>query len=107
MHCLCDTDLVSDGATGEPTWNGPANQVYANAVKIGGGGFDVMLTFGLQQVADAASEQNQPPIGEVVRVSMSWAHAKSMIPLLARMVADYESKYGEVPAPGFGDNWRA
>lgn len=106
MHCLCDTDLVSDKTPAGPTWNGPANQVYANAVKIGGGAFDVMLTFGLQQAADATSEQNQPPIDEVVRVSMSWAHAKSMIPLLARLVADYESKYGEVPAPGFGDNWR-
>lgn len=99
---------MSNEATGLPDWNGPAQQVYANAVKINGGAFDVMLTFGLQQVPpNGAPEQEQPPVDEVVRVSMSWGHAKSMIPLLARMVADYESKYGEVPAPGFGDNWRA
>jgi hypothetical protein len=37
---------------------------------------------------------------------MSWGHLKSMIPLLARMVADYESRVGEIPAPGFEDNWK-
>jgi len=52
-------------------------------------------------------DSGEQTLEEVARVSMSWGHAKSMIPLLAKMVADYESKYGEVPAPGFGDNWRA
>ncbi len=99
---------MSDEAAEPPAWSGPAKQVYANAVKIHGGAFDVMLAFGLQQGPVDGPEDGRPaPVEEVVRVSMSWAHAKSMIPLLARLVADYEAKYGEVPAPGFDDNWRA
>jgi hypothetical protein len=36
----------------------------------------------------------------VVRVAMSWAHLKSMIPLFVRVVADYETKLGQIPTPG-------
>lgn len=67
-----------------------------------------MLIFGLMQASP--SSPGKPPvqrIGEVARISMSWGHAKSMIPLLAKIVADYESQYGEVPAPGFGEHWKA
>ncbi len=32
---------------------------------------------------------------------MSLGHAKSMLPLLARAIADYESQVGEIPSPGF------
>lgn len=64
-----------------------------------------MLLFGLQEAAPGVGESQPPAIKEVVRVSMSWGHAKSMIPLLAKMVADYEQKYGQVPAPGFDDIW--
>jgi uncharacterized protein DUF3467 len=83
--------------------------VYVNVLKISGGPFDVMLIFGIQQSPPegTATGQETPPIDEAVRVSMSWGHAKSIIPLLAKMVADYESKYGQVPAPGFEDDWRA
>lgn len=90
----------------QPTWDGPAEPVYANAMSVNGGAFDVMLIFGLMQAAPANPGQAVQRIGEVARVSMSWGHVKSMIPLLAKMVADYESTYGEVPAPGFGDNWK-
>lgn len=100
--------MSSEEAADQAAWKGPAQQVYANAVTIGGGPFDVMLTFGLQQAVVTGASGEQPAVvEETVRVSMSWGHAKSMIPLLARLVADYESKYGEVPAPGFGDNWRS
>jgi Protein of unknown function (DUF3467) len=82
--------------------------VYANVVGINGGPFDVMLIFGMMQAPPGGPPgERQAPIEEVVRVSMSWGTAKSMIPLLAKMVADYESKYGSVPAPGFEDNWGA
>ena len=89
-------------------WIGPAEQKYANAVNVGAGPFDLMLVFGLAQAVTVGSPGLQAhEITEVVRVSMSWGHAKSMIPLLAKMVADYEQQYGEVPAPGFGENWKA
>ncbi|MDQ1519460.1 MAG: hypothetical protein QOI55_533, partial [Actinomycetota bacterium] len=37
------------------------------------------------------------------RVAMSLAHAKSMLPLLARVIADYEENVGPITAPGFDD----
>jgi len=101
---VCEAWHVSDPAA-LPSWEGQAERVYANAMNIGGGAFDVVLIFGQQHPPPGGSDQ-EPKIEEVVRVCMSWGHAKSMIPLLARMVADYESKFGNVPAPGFDDNWR-
>jgi hypothetical protein len=72
---------------------------------ITGGAFDVMFIFGMQQ--PLAGGTGEAVTEEVARVSMSWGHAKSIIPLLAKVVAEYESKYGEVPAPGFDENWKA
>ena len=39
----------------------------------------------------------------VARVAMSLAHAKSMIPLLTRQIAEYEQKVGPITAPGFDE----
>lgn len=89
-----------------PEWEGPGQQVYANVLGINGGPFDVTLVFGLQQAAVPARE-GVPPVTEVVRVSMSWGHAKSIIPLLAKLVAEYEEANGQVPSPGFDDFWKA
>ena len=98
---------MSDQPEDQPAnWEGPAERAYANTVAISGGPFDLTLIFGLQQppVVPGPAEQG---VQEVVRVSMSWGHAKSMIPLLARAVAEYETKFGQVPSPGFDENWRA
>jgi hypothetical protein len=97
---------VNDQPAPQPTWKGTAENVYTNAVAINGGPFDVTLVFGLQQQANPAQPAEGAQVQEVVRVSMSWGHAKSMLPLLARVVADYESKVGEIPAPGFQEFWR-
>ena len=74
---------------------------------IAAGPFDVTLIFGQQDNAARSPANPAPPSAELVRVSMSWAHAKSMIPLLARIVAEYEQQVGEIPAPGFDQNWKA
>ncbi|MGH3189052.1 MAG: DUF3467 domain-containing protein [Streptosporangiaceae bacterium] len=95
---------MSEEPAAPPRWTGDSPRSYANVVAINGGPFDVMLVFGVQEARMGSGDQT---LEEVARISMSWGHAKSMIPLLAKMVADYESKYGEVPAPGFEDNWRA
>ena len=88
-----------------PAWEGAAERLYANALAISGGPFDVTLVFGLQQSAPGSA--TVPPVEEVVRVSMSWGHAKSIVPLLAKIVADYESANGQVPSPGFDEFWKA
>ena len=99
----------SDSAPAVPSWRGPTELIYANSLALNGGPFDVVLVFGVQQplLPGNLDEDPPPPTQETVRVAMSWGHAKSMIPLMARMVAEYEQKFGEVPSPGFGDTWRA
>ena len=97
---------MDDNPAPQPAWKGAGERVYTNAVAINGGPFDVTLVFGLQQQEQPAQPDERAPVQEVVRVSMSWGHAKSMIPLLARVVADYESKVGEIPAPGFEGFWK-
>lgn len=89
------------------TWVGSANRIYTNAVAVAGGPFDVTLTFGLQQQGPPAEGEAPNAVEQVVRVSMSWGHLKSMIPLIARLVAEYETKVGEIPSPGFGETWKA
>lgn len=72
--------------------------IYANTVRIATGAFDVLMEFGYR-----APETTDPEDFTVLtKVVMSPAHAKSMIPLLAKMIADYETKFGgAIPAPGF------
>jgi Protein of unknown function (DUF3467) len=79
---------------------------YANVLAINSGAFDVTLVFGRQDQPVPTHPGNVAPVREVVRVAMSWGHAKSMIPLLAKIVTDYESRFGEIPAPGFGESWK-
>lgn len=77
---------------------------YANAVTLHGRPFDVMLDFALR-----TPETDRGPLTEqelVARIGCSWGHLKSMLPLLARMVADYEEANGVIPAPGFEDDSR-
>lgn len=72
---------------------------YANVVQITSGPFDLTMDFGFktpEQLQAGGSAHDR-----VARVSMSLSHAKSMLPLLARAIADYESQVGSIPAPGF------
>ena len=68
----------------------PTQPLYANVVNITVGAFDLVMDFGFK-----TPEQTQRRSADyelVARVAMSLAHAKSMLPLMARMIADYESK---------------
>ena len=79
---------------------------YANNVNVALNPFDVMLTF-LEQDSTALPENQEgphaPTIKAVVQVRVPLGHAKSMLPLLATMIARYETMFGEIPAPGFDD----
>ena len=89
-------------------WTGERVELlYANSMAVTAGPFDVTLIFGQQDNATRTPANPVPASTEVVRISMSWGHAKSMIPLLARMVAEYEQQVGQIPAPGFDQNWKA
>jgi Protein of unknown function (DUF3467) len=77
----------------------PPKAVYANVLNVTAGAFDVVLDFGFQP---PESMQRKSPDYEIVaRVAMSLAHAKTMLPILARIIAEYEEKVGPITAPGF------
>lgn len=104
---MCDTSSVTEPAP-KPRegWEGQPDPVHANVVQVSGGPFDVMLVFGEQDLTSRTEEGRVTRTREVARVSMSWAHLKSMVPLLAKMVASYEQQVGEVPSPGFDQMWK-
>ena len=75
--------------------------VYANVVEMTTGPFDLVLDFGFK--TPEQTKRQSPDYDIVARVAMSLAHAKSMIPLLTRMIAEYESKIGPITSPGFDE----
>lgn len=77
----------------------PPNVVYANVVNMTAGPFDLVMDFGFKTPEQTA--KGSPDYEIVARVAMSLAHAKTMLPLLARVIQNYESKVGEITAPGF------
>jgi len=76
--------------------------VYANVVQMAVGPFDMVLDFGFRSPEEAARGQ-EGGYDVVARVAMSVGHAKSMLPLLAKLIAEYEDRFGQIPAPGFDD----
>ncbi|MGH3965072.1 MAG: DUF3467 domain-containing protein [Pseudonocardiaceae bacterium] len=98
--------MASDDQNRAAGWtDDTAENFYTNAMMVAAGPFDVTLVFGHQDHAHATAGA-QPVSREVARVAMSWAHLKSMLPLLAKLVASYETQFGEIPAPGFEENWK-
>lgn len=79
--------------------------VYSNMVGVRTGPYDVMLDFALQLPESEPGAFNPEDIQ--VRVAMSWPHLKSMIPLFARIVADYEVRVGPITSPGFDEAARS
>jgi Protein of unknown function (DUF3467) len=79
----------------------PPKPVYANAVNITVGPFDMVLDFGFRPPESTQRQSTEYEI--VARVAMSLAHAKTMLPLIARSIAQYEEQVGPITAPGFED----
>ncbi len=73
--------------------------IYANVVSITAGPFDVIMDFGFKSPEKMAKGSADYDL--VARVVMGLGHAKSMIPLLARVIATYEQQVGPITAPGF------
>jgi hypothetical protein len=83
-----------------PDQNSP-QPVYANVVDFTVGPFDIVIDFGFK--GPEQSRRGSADYDVVSRVAMSLGHAKSMLPLLARLIAEYENKVGPITAPGFDD----
>lgn len=73
---------------------------YTNVVQFQVAPYDAEMKFYYRR-PDQQSETDTANLRTVARVTMGLSHMKAMIPLMAKMVADYESQFGPVPAPGF------
>jgi hypothetical protein len=75
--------------------------VYANVVEIVVGPYDLVMDFGFRPPEQTKKQGTdwEP----VARVAMSLAHAKSMLPILARQIAAYEKQVGPIVSPGFDE----
>mgnify|MGYP001792161710 CR=1 FL=1 len=82
------------------------SSVYSNEVQIFGGPFDMVLEFHERTPEERIAKGVEGNYSVVARLVMSQSHAKSMLPLLAKVIADYETAFGPIPAPGFGDSAR-
>jgi Protein of unknown function (DUF3467) len=71
-------------------------RLYANAIVIRGGAFDVTLDLG-HSVAPGSPDQ--PPEAPVwlARVSMSWEHAATLVRFLENAIKQYEDQVGQLP----------
>jgi hypothetical protein len=76
--------------------------VYANVVEFTTGPYDLVIDFGFRS-PEAAKRGDVTGYKNVSRVAMSLAHAKSMLPILARVIAEYEEQIGPITAPGFDE----
>ncbi len=89
----------------------PIATTYANVVSMHLGPFDLIMDFGFKSPEDVAEDKANVDTQQadtesqwtpVARIAMSHAHAKSMLPILARMIGEFEKHEGEIPSPGFG-----
>lgn len=85
-----------------PDGNNQTPLVYANVVQMTTGPYDLVMEFGFK--TPEQTQRGSTEYETAVRVAMSLSHAKSMIPLLANQIAQYEQQIGEIPAPGFEDS---
>jgi hypothetical protein len=79
----------------------PVPFIYANVARMTAGAFDLVMDFGFS--SPEQTMQSSEEFVPMVRVVMSLAHAKTMIPVLAQIIAQYEQQVGPITAPGFED----
>lgn len=72
---------------------------YANVMQAHLSAFDFTLEFGYKPPEEAATTRYK----KICTVAMSLSHAKTMLPIIARLIAEYEKNFGVVPAPGYDE----
>lgn len=106
--------MTDEGAASWPDAGAtPEQQIprfYGNFVNIAVAAYDVTFTFVDKDFTDVP-EHVLPEMAwrtngviPTCQVVMSVAHAKAMIPLIVKGIADYEQKFGVIPAPGFDES---
>jgi len=84
---------------------------YANIVNVATGPYDMTVTFldiDITAIEDApgmpAGVSHKPALRSECQVVMSLGHVKAMVPLIVKAIADYETRNGVIPAPGFDES---
>ena len=88
-----------DGVVSHVTMPDSPQPIYSNVIQITTGPFDITFDFGFKTPERARAQSTEFDL--VARVTMSLSHAKTILPLLAQQIAQYEQKVGPIPAPGF------
>jgi hypothetical protein len=68
---------------------------YANVMALTLGPFDLILDFGFKRPEQQGTDQ----FDKVARIAVSLSHAKTMVPLLQRIVTEYEKNVGAIAVP--------
>jgi len=95
---------------GTPQGEFEVPRFYANMVNVSLALYDVTLTFldndstALPEEAPTSHAWRTRGLTPQCQVVMSLGHAKALIPLLVKGVADYETRFGVIPAPGFDES---
>lgn len=77
---------------------------YANMVNITSGPYDVVLTFSqVDPIIEETTTDTKTRIKSQVQLHLPMGLVKAMIPLVVKIIADYEEQHGQIPAPGFDE----
>lgn len=79
---------------------------HPNAVHAASGPFDLTLTWLLHDPTVLPHGQegpHEPRTEAILQTVLSYGTAKAMIPLLVKVIADYEQEFGPIPSPGFDE----
>jgi Protein of unknown function (DUF3467) len=93
---MSDDTATQEPATEHPHATAPPMQmVYANVAGIRASAFDVSVEFG--HAIPASEGEVQIPPNWLVRVAMSWEHARALRDLLDKQLEAYETQVGPLP----------
>lgn len=77
--------------------DGEAPVYYTNVVRAHIAAYDFTLDFGIKAPDTAPNAEPE----QQCRIMMSLPHAKTMLPIMAKLIAQYEEQFGVIPAPGY------
>lgn len=74
---------------------------YSNSMQMRGSAFDVVIEFSVDTPVGEIKPGQIPPIerSQVTLIRTSWAHLKSMIPVMMEQINAIEAQLGPIPLP--------
>ncbi|MGO9027355.1 MAG: hypothetical protein ACLQOZ_01805 [Acidimicrobiales bacterium] len=81
-------------------------RMHPSSLHLASGPFAVTITWLDADPTELPEGQLGPhgsPIRAIGQTVIPLGMAKAMIPLLVKMIAEYETKFGQIPSPGFDE----